>query len=93
MMAMGIWNNSTNNWMSAWGHGGNTGNIENIATTYTFANASQDAKEAVSNVLWAGEQHTMTSDRETYVGAATVELADKVAPRYWLRSAAPTQMV
>jgi hypothetical protein len=80
MMAMGIWDNSKNNWMSAWGHGGNTGNIENMATTYTFANASQDAKEAVSNTLWAGEQHTMTSDRETYVGAATIELADKVAP-------------
>lgn len=80
MMAMGIWDNSKNNWMSAWGHGGNTGNIENLATTYTFTNASQDAKEAVSNTLWAGEQHTMTADRETYVGAATVELADKVAP-------------
>jgi hypothetical protein len=80
MMAMGIWNNSTNNWMNAWGHGGNTGNIENLATTYTFSTTNQDAKEAVSNVLWAGEQHTMTSDRETYVGAATVELADKVVP-------------
>ena len=82
MMAAGIWDNSTNNWASAWAHAGNTGNLENMATTYTFSPATnQNAKQAISNELWAGEAHTMTSDRETYVGAATIELADKVAPK------------
>jgi hypothetical protein len=81
MMAAGIWDTSQNNWASAWGHGGNTGNIENMATTYTFSTTNQNAKQAIDNELWAGEAHTMTWDRETYVGNATIELADQVAPK------------
>ncbi len=97
MMAAGIWNPIKGNWANAWGHGGNTGNLENLATTYTFSTADQDAKQAIDNELWAGEAHTMSADRETYVGAATVELADKVAPlitsfappEQWVNATAP----
>jgi hypothetical protein len=81
MMAAGIWDPSVSNWATAWAHGGNTGNLENMATTYTFNTTNQNAKQAIDNELWAGEAHTMTSDRETYVGYATVEIADAVAPK------------
>ncbi len=80
-MAAGIWDNSVANWATAWAHPGNTGNLENLATTYTFNTTNQNAKQAIDNVLWSGEAHTMTSDRETYVGYATVEIADAVAPK------------
>lgn len=80
MMATGIWSPTAKNWLIAWGHGGNTGNIEDLGTTYTFTNSSQAGKQAVDNVLWAGETHTMTSDRETYVGSTAVQLADSGAP-------------
>jgi len=80
MMAAGIWNPSVNNWVTAWGHGGNEGNLENLATTYTFSTASQDAKQAIDNEFWVGAAHTMTSDRESYVGYTTVELADSEPP-------------
>jgi hypothetical protein len=96
-MAAGIWDNSVANWASAWAHPGNTGNLENLATTYTFNTTNQNAKQAIDNVLWAGEAHTMTSDRETYVGYATVEIADAVAskigsftpPEGWVGNTAP----
>jgi hypothetical protein len=80
IMAAGIWNNSKNNWATAWAHAGNTGNLENMATTYTFSTAEQDAKQAIGNEMWAGQAHTMGADRESYVGSATVELADALAP-------------
>lgn len=97
MMAAGIWNPIKGNWANAWGHGGNTGNLENMSTTYTFSTADQEAKQAISNELWAGEAHTMTADRETYVGNATIELADKVTPEItsfappeqWVNATAP----
>lgn len=96
-MAAGIWDPSVANWASGWAHAGNTGNLENLATTYTFNTTNQNAKQAVDNELWAGEAHTMTSDRETYVGYATVEIADQVAPKIgslvppegWVNNAAP----
>jgi hypothetical protein len=81
MMAAGIWNPSVNNWVSVWGHGGNEGNLEHLEATYTFSTANEDAKQAIDNEFWVGAAHTMTSDRESYVGSATVELADKVAPK------------
>lgn len=96
-MAAGIWDNSVSNWATAWAHAGNTGNLENLATTYTFNTTNQNAKQAIDNVLWAGEAHTMTSDRESYVGYATVEIADAVAPKIgfftppegWVNNTAP----
>jgi hypothetical protein len=89
IMAAGIWDNSTNNWAKAWAHAGNTGNLEHLEATYTFLNTNQNAKQAVDNELWAGQAHTMGADRESYVGSATVELADPVAP--YIGSFAPPE--
>jgi hypothetical protein len=96
-MAAGIWNSSVSNWATAWAHTGNTGNLEHLSATYTFNTADQNAKQAIDNELWSGEAHTMTSDRETYVGYATVEIADPVAPKIasfmppeqWVSNTAP----
>jgi hypothetical protein len=96
-MAAGIWDNSISNWASAWAHPGNTGNLEHLSATYTFNTTNPNAKQAIDNEMWSGEAHTMTSDRETYVGYATVEIADAVAPKMgsfvpsegWVNNTAP----
>jgi hypothetical protein len=88
-MAAGIWDPSIANWATAWAHAGNTGNLENLATTYTFTTANQNAKQAIDNEMWVGEAHTMTSDRETYVGYTTVAISDAVAPN--IGSVAPPE--
>lgn len=65
-------------------HGGNAGNLTNLATTYTFGyGGDENAKRAVGAQLYTGEAQSLPEDeREMYVGTATMELGDSGVPTF-----------
>src|ERR1044072_8922937 len=81
-VAFGIWNWVKGAWTAGIGRWGNEGDINNFATTYTFdSGQTLDTKQAAVTLL-SSDHHSMTAERQVYLGFATIALGDYDIPTF-----------
>lgn len=79
-VAFGLWNWVKGEWTAGIGRWGHEGDINNFATTYTFdSGQTLDTKQAAVTLL-SNDYHSMTAERQVYLGYAKIALGDYDIP-------------